>query len=76
MILCDTNILIEFFKDNETVKNELRQIGFAELAVSIITTAELFYGARDKTELQTIQKRLAAFKQVELDPEIFLGLLR
>ncbi len=70
MILCDTNILIEFFKNNEAVTKELRQIGSAELAVSVVTTAELYYGARDKAELHTIQKRLTTLKQVELDPEI------
>jgi tRNA(fMet)-specific endonuclease VapC len=70
MILCDTNILIELFKDNEAVKNELRQIGFSELAVSVITTGELYYGARNKAELTKIQKRLALLKQVEIDPEI------
>lgn len=78
MILCDTNILIDFFKGNETVTNEIRQIGFAELAVSVITTGELYYGARDKAELAKIQKRLALLKQVELDPEtsiIFMELM-
>jgi predicted nucleic acid-binding protein len=70
MILCDTNILIEFFKNNEVVIKELRQIGSTELAVSVVATAELYYGARDKAELQIIQKRLATLKQVELDPEI------
>ncbi len=70
MILCDTNILIELFKDNETVKHELRQIGLAELSISVITSAELYFGARDKTELVKIQKRLTALRQVELDPEI------
>jgi Predicted nucleic acid-binding protein, contains PIN domain len=78
MILCDTNILIDFFKGNETVTNEIRQIGFAELAVSVITTGELYYDARDKAELAKIQKRLALLKQVELDPEtsiIFMELM-
>jgi predicted nucleic acid-binding protein len=70
MILCDTNILIDFFKDDETVKKGLHKIGSAELAVSVITIGELYYGARDKTELAKIQKRLASLKQVELDPEI------
>jgi tRNA(fMet)-specific endonuclease VapC len=27
MILCDTNILIEFYKNNPIIVNELRQIG-------------------------------------------------
>ncbi len=78
MIICDTNILIEFFKDNEIIKEELQKIGIAELAVSIITVAELYYGARDKVELTRIQKRLLSVRQVGLDLEtsaIFLELM-
>jgi hypothetical protein len=48
MILCDTNILIEFYKNNPATINELRQIGVGRLAISIITQAELYYGAIDK----------------------------
>lgn len=33
MILCDTNILIEFFKDNLTVKEALAAIGQGEIAI-------------------------------------------
>ena len=51
MILCDTNILIEFYKDNEDVSNALRAIGLPDLAVSVITIGELYFGARDKREL-------------------------
>ena len=47
MILCDTNILIEFYKGNAVIINELHEIGLSDLAVSIVTTGELFYGARD-----------------------------
>ncbi len=78
MIICDTNILIEFFKDNEVIEEELKRIGIAELAVSIITIAELYYGARDKVELAKIQKRLLSLRQIGLDPEtsaIFLELM-
>jgi tRNA(fMet)-specific endonuclease VapC len=42
MILCDTNILIEFYKNNSTIVNELRQIGVGRLAISVITQAELY----------------------------------
>lgn len=75
MILCDTNILIEFFKDNAAVKQELQTIGAAEL---VVTAAELYYGARDKSELEKIQKRLAMVQQVGIDAEtsvIFLDLM-
>ncbi len=48
MMLCDTNILIEFYKANPAVIQTLQDIGSANIAVSVITKAELFYGARDK----------------------------
>ena len=78
MILCDTNILIEFYKDNETVKQALRQVGLSQLAVSIITTGELYFGAKDKRELVKIERHLALLNQFALDAEIsavFLKLL-
>jgi tRNA(fMet)-specific endonuclease VapC len=78
MILCDTNILIEFYKGDSNIITELHQIGVPNLAVSIITTGELFYGARDKLELAKMQKHLALVKQIPLDEEIsnrFLALL-
>ena len=34
MILCDTNILIEFYKNNSQIVEEMRQIGQSQLVVS------------------------------------------
>ncbi|MEI3651701.1 MAG: hypothetical protein V6D39_17345 [Dolichospermum lemmermannii FEM_B0920] len=45
MILCDTNILIEFYKNNFQIISELRFVGLNQLAISTITQAELYYGA-------------------------------
>ena len=59
MILCDTNILIEFYKGNLTVIQTLKEIGSDNIAVSVITKAELFYGARDKQELTKIERHLS-----------------
>ena len=58
MILCDTNILIEFYKINPIVIQNLQHIGSANIGVSVITKAELFYGARDKTELSKIERHV------------------
>jgi rRNA-processing protein FCF1 len=44
MILCDTKILIEFFKNNIQLVQELKQIGQDQLAISVITQAKLSYG--------------------------------
>jgi hypothetical protein len=41
VILCDTNILIEFYKNNPAIVQELRIIGQGNMAVSVIIQAEL-----------------------------------
>jgi predicted nucleic acid-binding protein len=48
MILLDTNILIEFYKSNSKVLAEMRAIGQDAMAISVITQAELYYGAFNK----------------------------
>ncbi len=68
MILYDTNILIEFYKDNADVKAFIKSIGVSNLAVSIVTVGELYFGARDKRELGKIRNHLALLKQVRWMP--------
>jgi tRNA(fMet)-specific endonuclease VapC len=70
MILCDTNILIEFYKGNSTIIQELRQIGVAQIAISVITQAELYYGALNKAELLKIQKHLNLLNNLPIDPPV------
>lgn len=48
MILCDTNIFIDFYKANPEFIATLRHIGIQQLALSVITKAELFYGALNR----------------------------
>lgn len=67
MILCDTNILIEFYKNNTQVIHELRCIGLNQLAISAITQAELYFGAVNKTELKTIKKHLELLRIFPVD---------
>ena len=78
MILCDTNILIEFYKDNPSVKTVFREAGIANLAISTVTIGELYFGARDKGELRKIKKHLALLTQLQITAEIsksFINLL-
>jgi tRNA(fMet)-specific endonuclease VapC len=67
MILCDTNILIEFYKNNLQVVEELRRIGLNRLAVSSVTQAELYFGAINKAELKKIRQHLALLHHFPLD---------
>lgn len=67
MILCDTNILIEFYKNNSQIVQELRQIGQNQLAISPVTQAELYFGALNKAELRHIKQHLSLLHQIPLD---------
>jgi hypothetical protein len=70
LILCDTNILIEFYKGNQSVIAALQEIGLPNLAISVVTAGELFYGAKDKRELHKIKEHLSLLQQIPLDAEI------
>jgi tRNA(fMet)-specific endonuclease VapC len=76
MILCDTNILIEFYKNNLVIVNELRKIGVEKISISIITKAELYYGAINKTELLKIQKHLNLLHNSPVDNQISMQFLQ
>ena len=66
MILCDTNILIEFLKNNPQVTAELQTIGQNDLAISVITQAELYFGAFNKAELAKIKRNLSPLEQLPI----------
>jgi predicted nucleic acid-binding protein len=70
MILCDTNILIEFYKNNPDLTAVLRRIGYAEIAISVVTQAELYFGAFDKMELATIRRHLSLISLLPVNEAI------
>ena len=78
MILCDTDIIIELYRNNEHIILELKEIGQQNIAISIITVGELFYGALNKTELKRIEKDVKSLNIRNIDEEIssvFYGLM-
>ena len=54
MILVDTNIFIEYYKNNPIICKQVEQIDPKEIRVNDVVCAELYYGARDKQELANI----------------------
>jgi predicted nucleic acid-binding protein len=79
MILCDTNILIEFYKNNPQISQTFRAVGKNELAISVITEAELYFGALNKAELRMIQRHLSSLHRFDLDTAVsnqFLHLMK
>jgi predicted nucleic acid-binding protein len=54
LILCDTNIIIELYKNNQLIISALQSIGQPNIEISSITAGELIYGALNKKELSKI----------------------
>jgi predicted nucleic acid-binding protein len=68
MTLLDTNILIEIFRDNFGIASIVDDM--QEIAVCDVVRAELFYGARNKRDLQEISADLEGLTVLSLLPQI------
>lgn len=66
-LLLDTNILIEFLKKNQQVKEYIIQ---KPSFISYINAGELIQGAKDKKELKEIQELVSLLPVHDGSPEI------
>ncbi len=70
MVICDTNVVIEFLKGNEKTREDFKKIGINNLALSAITVMEIYYGAINKRELVKLKQVLSNFTIFNLNEEI------
>ena len=68
MTLLDTNILIEICRDNANIASIVDNMH--EVAVCDVVRAELYYGARNKRELQEISADLDGLTVLPILPQI------
>jgi len=79
MVIFDTNILIELYRGNIAVKEEIESINSNVFYISSITVAEFMVGAKDKTDLKKIEKQLSYYTAIPINTEItdiFIDLFR
>lgn len=69
IILCDSNVIIELLRGNLIIKNRLQQIGSPNIALSIITHAEIYFGAK-ASEFTATRRILESFQVCHLSEEI------
>lgn len=55
IVLCDTDVIIEFYKGNSKIANVLTEIGVENIAISSITAGELIFGALNKKDFLFIE---------------------
>lgn len=75
MILCDTNIIIDLYRRNQTVIAALKTIGTNNLVISAAVAAELLYGALNKAELRQIERDIDSLLVLPITPELSSGML-
>jgi predicted nucleic acid-binding protein len=59
--LVDTSILIDFLRGSETAKIWLDNFQHDELAISVVTAAELIAGCHNRREQKLVEKDLAIY---------------
>ena len=77
VILCDTNIFINLFKGQLKVKTALDKIGKENIALSIITYAEIIYGTK-KSGITTIKSFFDQYTEIDIDinvSKVFKGIV-
>jgi tRNA(fMet)-specific endonuclease VapC len=79
MVIFATNILIELYRGNFVVKDEIDQINTDVFYVSSITVAEFMVGAKNKNDLERIEKQLIKYTTIPINTDItaiFIDLFR
>jgi tRNA(fMet)-specific endonuclease VapC len=69
VILCDTNIFINLFKGHEKARTALDKIGNENIALSIITYAEIIYGTK-KADVNAIKTFFENYAIIDIDINI------
>jgi predicted nucleic acid-binding protein len=59
--LVDTSILVDFLRGNQDARAWLSQFPAGELAISVVTAAELLAGCRSREEQSLVEKELALY---------------
>jgi tRNA(fMet)-specific endonuclease VapC len=62
--LLDTNICIYFLNQNKKIVRQLQKIPEADLAISLITVAELQFGAYNSTQIKSNLEKIRAFQNI------------
>ncbi|MCK4664213.1 MAG: type II toxin-antitoxin system VapC family toxin [Bacteroidales bacterium] len=78
IVLCDTDVIIEFYRNKPDIITKLKKIGQQNIAVSTITAGELIYGALNKKELNQIKKDLESLTVLDINKktcDIFLNIM-
>lgn len=70
LVLCDTNILISWFKGEAKTLIQLEDIGLDNILIPSVALMEIYQGVRNKAELLQIKKKLNAYHIIHFNDAI------
>ena len=70
IVLCDTNILIHFYNDNQQTVETLDAICRSNIALPIVVILELYRGMSNKAQLAQMRKNVSHYDIVHLNEAI------
>jgi predicted nucleic acid-binding protein len=70
IVLIDTSVWIEFIRQNPLTITQIQKIGADNLAINSIIKAELYRGARNKTEFQGLKRQFGKMPNYLLTEQI------
>jgi len=71
LVLCDTDVLIEFLdRNNPEIRERLLRIGFTHLSISAILAGELLRGAMNKKHKERLQTFISELILIPITKEI------
>lgn len=66
VVLCDTNIFINLFRGHPKARVVFAKIGAPNIALSIVTYAEVIYGTK-KTDVSRVKQFLERYSVIDID---------
>ena len=75
MILLDTDILIDLFRDHPPCVAWMSSLGLQPIAVSIVTAMELYADCRDKSEQRTVRQKVMSYQMLWPDERSAIDIL-
>ena len=72
IILCDTNIFINWFNNHIPTIEKIDEIGVNKIALSVVTYMELIEGTDNKQQLKQLKKKIKNYYLIDFTKEISL----
>ncbi|MCP5104933.1 MAG: type II toxin-antitoxin system VapC family toxin [bacterium] len=70
LVLCDTNVFINFFNGNEETVNIFKELGVERILIPSVTVMELYQGMGNKNELRDMKKKIKHYSILHFDSDV------